>query len=98
MKETIKDKIIKVLKEVGKPLAEHEFPYVGTNGSGLSACLRRIRDRGLVQARRRHLASGEMAKFKEWFLPEMFPAADRLDQDQTNSDCDKDGKYKYRGV
>jgi hypothetical protein len=68
MKETVRDKIIRALKTIGRPLAEHEFPYCGTSSSCLTRELRRMQKEGLVIGTRRRLWSGILVAYKEWKL------------------------------
>ena len=63
MKQTIKDKIVDVLKVCNRPLGEHEFPYLGTNASSVSRRLRELQAAGVVIG-----IKCDDKKYKKWFL------------------------------
>jgi hypothetical protein len=62
-KKTIPERIIEVLSQAVKPLATHEFPFIGTNEPTISARLREMAIDGKVMGFRR-----KDKKFKEWIL------------------------------
>ena len=69
--KTVRDRIIAAMKVNGRPMAEQDFGYMGTNSSGVTRELRRMKEDGLVTAKRRYdPLNGVLKKYKEWELIE----------------------------
>jgi len=63
MNKTTKERIMEVLKEVNRPLATHEFPYLETNENTIATRLTELARIGAVKCRYR-----EGKRYKEWYI------------------------------
>ncbi len=61
---TVKEKILEVLRRSPKPLACHEFPYLGTNENTIATRLTELATEGKVTSKYR-----DGKRFKEWATP-----------------------------
>ena len=65
----VRDRIIAAMRASGKPMAEQDFGYMGTNSSGVTRELRRMQFDKLVTGKRRYdPLNGVLKKYKEWEL------------------------------
>jgi predicted Zn-ribbon and HTH transcriptional regulator len=63
---TTKERIMEVLKEVNRPLAVHEFPYIDTNENTVATRLTELARIGAVKSQYR-----QGKRYKEWYLPSL---------------------------